>query len=98
MAIGSAGFMLCSDPDEAVEVGYGLNEGFRGNGYMTEALAALCAWAFGDAGVSAVTAETDRDNFASHAVLQKCGMRVFKETEGSLFWMLAKMRRDEELL
>ncbi|MBR4728480.1 MAG: GNAT family N-acetyltransferase [Clostridia bacterium] len=59
--------------DGAVELGYGLRPGCCGNGYMTEAVRAVCAWAFAQPGVSRVEAETDPANRASQKVLAACG-------------------------
>ena len=55
------------------EIGYGLLEEFRGQGYATEAVRAACRWALEQPGVSAVEAETDPGNAASQAVLRKVG-------------------------
>ncbi|MBQ7637438.1 MAG: GNAT family N-acetyltransferase [Clostridia bacterium] len=59
--------------DGAVEIGYGLREGFCKKGYMTEAVKAVCGWAFSQNGVLRVEAETDPDNLASQKVLASCG-------------------------
>lgn len=55
------------------EIGYGLLEEFRGQGYATEAVRAACRWALSQPGVAAVEAETIPDNAASQAVLRKIG-------------------------
>ncbi|MBQ6268223.1 MAG: GNAT family N-acetyltransferase [Clostridia bacterium] len=57
----------------AVELGYGLRAGCCGNGYMTEAVRAVCAWAFAQPGVARIEAETDPGNRASQRVLAACG-------------------------
>lgn len=54
-----------------VEWGYGLEEPFRGQGYMTEAARVLLDWAFGQKDVYAVEAETLAENAASQRVLTK---------------------------
>lgn len=59
--------------DGAVEIGYGLREGFCGKGYMTEAVKAACAWALAQPGVTRVEAETEPDNGASQRLLAACG-------------------------
>lgn len=85
VVMGSACFK--NDPkDGAVEIGYGINSGFEGWGYTTEAVKAMCQWAFVQPGVRKVIAETDKDNIASQRVLQKCGMKRFDETEESYWW------------
>lgn len=54
-----------------VEWGYGLDEAYRGRGYMTEAARVMLDWAFCQKDVYAVEAETLADNFASQRVLTK---------------------------
>jgi ribosomal-protein-alanine N-acetyltransferase len=59
--------------DGIVELGYGIAEEYRGLGYATEAVETILAWAFDQPGVTAVAAETAKDNPASRRVLEKCG-------------------------
>ena len=59
--------------DGTVEIGYGLRDGFCGNGYMTEAVKAATVWALTQTGVTRVVAETDPGNTASQKVLAACG-------------------------
>ena len=59
--------------DGMVEIGYGLREGFCGNGYMTEAVKTAAEWALTQPGVTRVEAETDPGNRASQKVLAACG-------------------------
>ena len=59
--------------DGTVEIGYGLREGFCGNGFMTEALLSVSDWALKQDGVKKVIAETTEENEASKKVLQRAG-------------------------
>ena len=59
--------------DGSVEIGYGLREGYCGNGYMTEAVKAMANWAHSQNGVTKVIAETTTDNLASQRVLLRAG-------------------------
>ncbi|MDO4459717.1 MAG: GNAT family N-acetyltransferase [Clostridia bacterium] len=59
--------------DGMVEIGYGLYDGFCGNGYMTEAVTALTAWVINQSGVTRIEAETEPGNIASQRVLEKAG-------------------------
>ena len=59
--------------ENAVEIGYGILPEYEGMGYTTEAVTAMTQWAFGNAGVVFVEAETEPDNKASQRVLEKCG-------------------------
>lgn len=55
----------------AVEIGYGLEEPYRDQGYMTEAVEAMVQWAFSQPGVYAVDAETEPGNEPSKRLLLK---------------------------
>ena len=59
--------------DGSVEIGYGINEEFQGNGYATEAVEMAVNWALEQPGIKRVEAETDPDNKASQRILEKCG-------------------------
>ncbi len=83
--IGSACFKDKPDAIGEVEIGYGLGKAFEKQGYMTEAVDALCRWAFCQTGVSRITAETDQDGYASQRILQRCGFQVFSRGE-TLWW------------
>ncbi len=56
-----------------VEIGYGILPQFQGNGYATEAVRAMTAWAAAQPGVKSVEAETEAENAASQSVLKKAG-------------------------
>ena len=84
---GLAGFKGLPDDQGTIEIGYGIELAYRSQGYTTEAVQALIAWAFQDARCRAVIApDTKRWNVASHRVLEKVGMRVYNETEEALDW------------
>ena len=68
--VGSAGFRG-AQTDGAVELGYGVDSGFEGMGYATEAAKALINWAFSQKNVYFIEAETTSDHLASLRVLQK---------------------------
>ena len=57
------------------EIGYGILEEYRRQGYATEAVRAACRWAFRHAEVKSLEAETETENAASQRVLEKCGFR-----------------------
>ena len=62
------------------EIGYGILEEYRGQGFATEAVRMVLKWAFRHPETKAVEAETDPDNAASQRVLMKCGFRPNGET------------------
>ena len=57
------------------EIGYGILEEYRGQGFATEAVKLALKWAFQHPEINAVEAEADPDNAASQGVLTKCGFR-----------------------
>jgi RimJ/RimL family protein N-acetyltransferase len=59
--------------DGAVDIGYGIAPGRRGRGFAGQAVGEIVAWASCAPGVTAVTAETGRDNLPSQRVLQRNG-------------------------
>ncbi len=63
------------DDNGVAEIGYGIMEEYRGQGFATEAVRAVCRWAFRQAEVKMLEAETDAGNTASQRVLAKCGFR-----------------------
>lgn len=61
--------------DGIAEVGYGIEEGNRGNGMATEATRASVEWALAQAGISAVQATTFPWHAASLGVIKNLGMQ-----------------------
>ena len=88
--IGSACFKSIPDVNGEVEIGYGINENYKSNGYTTEAVTAMCKWALKHSSVTKVLAETEKNNIQSQRVLEKCDMKIFKETEDYYWWSLTK--------
>ncbi len=82
VAVGSIGFygppQPAADGSPEVEIGYGLVEAARGEGYATEAVDAMVAAA--ESAGARVRASVAPDNRASLRVLAKCG---FTELRGS---------------
>lgn len=85
--VGSASFKDIPNEKGEVEIGYGLGKAFEHNGYMTEAVKALCRWALGQNGVQHVTAETDPEGSASQNILKTCGFTEYKRDE-TIWWRL----------
>jgi RimJ/RimL family protein N-acetyltransferase len=70
-SVGGIGFAGLPDDEGATEIGYALDEKFRGMGIATEAVQALSDWAFQDPGLHKLRAETPVDNVGSQRVLEK---------------------------
>ena len=85
VVVGSADFKSGPDIHGEIEIGYGLGKAFQGSGYMTEAVSAMCDWALRQDGVIHVTAETERNNYPSQHVLQRCGFIQTKSND-TLWW------------
>jgi GNAT superfamily N-acetyltransferase len=89
---GQAGFKGEPGPDGEVEIGYGIDPAYRRQGYTTETVRALVAWAFAAPACRAVIAPVRKDNPASSRVLAKAGFLVSRETAGTLHWRIERPR------
>jgi RimJ/RimL family protein N-acetyltransferase len=77
--IGQGGFKGKASEEGMVEVGYSVLPYFQGRGYATEAARGLIEWAFADARVSQVTAETLPHLIESIRVMEKNGLQYLGE-------------------
>jgi len=59
----------------SAEIGYGVRSDARGQGYATEALAAVARWALTEGGIQRAWLTTNTDNAASARVAEKVGFR-----------------------
>ena len=83
--VGSADFKDVPNGKGEVEIGYGLGKEFEHNGYMTEAVKAMCDWALNQENVTSIIAETDLEGFASQRILHRCGFSEEKREE-TVWW------------
>ncbi len=88
--MGVCGFKGAPNPFGSVELGYGIHENYRNQGYMTETVRALVVWAFDHPACLEVTAETLKDNLPSQKVLQKAGLRFYHATDKMKYWRVLK--------
>jgi RimJ/RimL family protein N-acetyltransferase len=58
------------------EVGYWVRSSETGKGYATEAVNALCRWAFESLGAERIELVTDEENLGSQAVAVRCGFAL----------------------
>jgi RimJ/RimL family protein N-acetyltransferase len=87
--IGGCDIGLTADDATEASMGYGLARRFWGQGYMTEAAAALVKFGFEELNVDRVSADAEPENVASVRVLEKVGMRRIGQGEQ---WMKGAMR------
>ncbi|KOP78895.1 alanine acetyltransferase [Lysinibacillus sp. FJAT-14745] len=82
------GIMLKGLPNEQGEVviGYYTFPQYQGKGYMTETVRVMKDWLLRQSTVNYVVADTDKNNIASHKVLQKAGATLYSESEELYFW------------
>jgi RimJ/RimL family protein N-acetyltransferase len=70
-SVGGIGLSGLPDNAGTTEIGYVIDQKFRGQGIATEAVKALADWAFLDVGLKILRAETPVDNEGSQRVLEK---------------------------
>lgn len=91
--IGQIGFKGIPNGLGQIEIGYGIEEGYRNKGYTTEAVIKIMKWVFSQdiIPVKYVTACTDKENIASQKVLLKSGMRITNEDDKYFYYMSGKV-------
>jgi|GEM_PF-1250691 len=77
--VGSIDFKNIPSTNGTVEIGYGVDDRWRGRGYATEAAAMMADAAFATGRVRRVVAETEDGNPASDRVLLGAGFRFFRK-------------------
>lgn len=81
LAVGGIGYHGPPNEEGLVEIGYDLATSARGQGYATEALRALSAWALAHDDVKTVFAVVDRANLPSQGVVSRAGFTRVSEDE-----------------
>ena len=84
--IGDCGTHGPVDAAGCVEIGYGLAAPSRGQGYGSEAVAAVTEWLLRYPGVRQVRAHTLTDNMSSRRVLEKAGFTYVGLDEGEALY------------
>lgn len=87
VVVGSFDFKDIPNSAGEVEIGYGLGKKFEHNGYMTEAVKAVCGWTLGQNNIAYIIAETERGGIASQKILMRCGFEKYKQAE-TIWWRL----------
>ena len=80
-----------------MDLGYRLLRSAWGRGYATEASKACLEWGFREAGLDTIIGRVARANTASIRVLEKVGMRYWKQEacEGIQDALIYRIGRDE---
>jgi RimJ/RimL family protein N-acetyltransferase len=73
--VGSIGLFHADWHVGSAEIGYGVRSDARGQGYATEALAAVAGWALTEGGLQRAWLTANTDNLASIRVAEKAGFR-----------------------
>jgi len=73
--IGTCGFAHVFENDDCAEIGYVINPAYQGNGYASEAAAAVIRFGICNLGFHRIEARYMVGNDKSRAVMEKCGMR-----------------------
>jgi len=81
--VGDVGLSPRADEPGVVMVGYTVDPAEQGNGYATEAVAALVDYAFSVLEADLVRAYADADNVASVRVADKVGLAVVERFQGT---------------
>lgn len=84
--VGDLCFTGAPNVDGEIEIGYGIYDIFEGKGFMTEAVEGMILWAEKQPEISAIIADTEKQNTASFRVLEKNGFIKTGETETLFHW------------
>lgn len=84
------GICFHGEPDKngVVEIGYGTDDEYRNNGYMTETISGLIQWAKVNKKIFTIKAETDRTNASSIRVLEKNKFEISERNNNSVIMKL----------
>ena len=90
--IGGICFKGPPDSSGKVEIGYGIEKHYQNQGYGTEAIREVVKWALGQERIQAVTAETDKSNIPSQAVLIKNGFIKTSGNDELVSWVRSRIK------
>jgi RimJ/RimL family protein N-acetyltransferase len=97
---GSVGFKGPPDASGMIEIGYSVLAEHQGAGLASEMVGGLVGWAFSQAGVRCIEAETTLDNPASIRVLERNGFQSVGDGSepGSIRYRLGRVERRERAM
>ena len=88
--IGDAGFKGFNSILKSCDLGYGIVESHRKQGFALEATKALVDWALSHSYVEKITAACLKNNLASQKILQHLHFKNESESDDMYFWELYK--------
>ncbi|RYG00930.1 MAG: N-acetyltransferase [Chitinophagaceae bacterium] len=88
MLVAEMGFQGVPNEKGEVEIGYGTQPGFEGEGIMTEAISGMLSWTSEQAGIRTVLAKTESSNPGSIKVLEKNGFKLIDQEGEILVWAI----------
>ena len=86
--IGDVGFKGYNCQEENIDIGYGIIQEERRNGYAEEAASALIKWAFSNENIKEITARCLIENVSSIQLLKKIKFIETKKDENMIYWSL----------
>lgn len=92
------GICFHGEPNEKgeVEIGYGIDEAHRNQGFMSESILAMVKWLEENKKVKTILAEAISSNSSSIKVLEKNGFTRIKEDEKSIFMKMDLEEKEEK--
>jgi ribosomal-protein-alanine N-acetyltransferase len=94
--VGDLCFIGEPNQEGEIEIGYGIYEMFRDNGYMKEAISGMIKWAAKQDKVKSIIAHTLKSNQASYTLLIKNNFHKIDEMEFLYKWQI-QLRDIEEI-
>ncbi len=88
--IGGIGLMGLPDENGQTMTGYHIDRRFQHQGFASEALQLLVAWAFQHPDLQSIIATVPLENTPSHKVLQKNGFEESKRDNELVYWQLPR--------
>jgi len=86
--IGDGGFKGSPNSKGEIDLGYGIIESKRRQGYTFEAVTSLIKWGISQENVKVITADCLKDNTASRNLLRKLGMAEIKQDDRLIYFAL----------
>ena len=87
--IGDVGFKGYNYQEENIDIGYGIIQEERRNGYAEEAASALIKWAFSNENIKEITARCSIENVSSIQLLKKIKFIETKKDDNMIYWSLS---------